>query len=95
MSFVALSAGSGDRGEAQTCGLTSSGAALCWGFNEHGQLGNGTTTNSATPVPVAGGHTYTAISVGRDLRFENGKPHIIAAPRSRRAQSCASGAGAS
>ena len=77
MSFVALSAGSGDRGEAQTCGLTSNGTALCWGFNEYGQLGNGTTTNSATPVPVAGGHTYTAISVGRDHVCGLTRDHVL------------------
>ena len=57
--------------------LTSNGTALCWGFNEYGQLGNGTTTNSATPVPVAGGHTYTAISVGRDHVCGLTRDHVL------------------
>lgn len=37
-----------------SCALTSAGAAYCWGFNQYGELGNGTFTNSATPVQVSG-----------------------------------------
>jgi Regulator of chromosome condensation (RCC1) repeat len=32
--------------------LTSSGTVLAWGYNGNGELGNGTTTNSAVPVKV-------------------------------------------
>src|SRR5207245_8362877 len=46
------------------CGLTTNGAAYCWGGNSDGQLGNATTTGSATPVPVAGGLTLTSLSAG-------------------------------
>ncbi len=46
------------------CGVTTSGAAYCWGDNDFGTVGNGTTDSSAVPVPVSGGLTFTAVSVG-------------------------------
>ncbi len=48
--------------------LTSTGQVLDWGYNGEGELGNGTTTNSSTPVPVSlpSGTTVTAIAGGQD-----------------------------
>lgn len=51
-------------GSRHTCGVTPSGVAYCWGDNSSGQLGNGTTTNSATPVPVSGALSFASVSAG-------------------------------
>jgi alpha-tubulin suppressor-like RCC1 family protein len=46
-----------------TCGITTENAAMCWGWNESGQLGDGTTTYRTAPQLVAGGHSFARIAV--------------------------------
>ena len=41
-------------GSAHTCAWLRDGAARCWGANTGGQIGNGTTVDARSPVPVAG-----------------------------------------
>src|SRR3989441_1096189 len=46
------------------CALFGDGTAQCWGRNLEGQLGDGTTTSSSTPVRVGGITGAVAVSAG-------------------------------
>ena len=47
-----------------SCGLATSGAAYCWGKNDKGQLGDGTTTDRRKPVQAKGSEAFAALSAG-------------------------------
>ncbi|AKV01363.1 BNR repeat domain protein [Labilithrix luteola] len=54
-------------GSGHTCGLTSQGTVRCWGSNDHGQIGTGTSSPTKVPTPtnvvdLGGGATHVALS---------------------------------
>jgi hypothetical protein len=51
-------------GNEHTCALLANGTVECWGLNNFGQLGDGTTANRSAPAAVAGLTGVTAITAG-------------------------------
>lgn len=54
-------------GTTHTCGVTTDNRLFCWGSNNEGQLGDGTTIRRLAPVPVAGSRSYRQVSAGYDF----------------------------
>ena len=51
-------------GTFHTCGVTTDHRVYCWGSNDGGALGDGTTTQRPTPVAVAGGRQFRQVDAG-------------------------------
>ena len=52
-----------DVGSASACGVAVGGIGYCWGYNEDGRLGDGSTVDRATPVPISGGLTFATLAI--------------------------------
>jgi alpha-tubulin suppressor-like RCC1 family protein len=66
--FAAAGADAIDAGNGHACLLpTQSEAPRCWGLGSNGQLGNGGTASSSSPVNVSGLTTATTIDAGGSL----------------------------
>ena len=50
--------------ERATCAVVADGTVYCWGSNESGQLGDGTTTTRTSPAPVVGVSGAIGVAVG-------------------------------
>src|SRR5215207_52891 len=64
---VPLSFAQVSTGTFHSCGVTTDGRAYCWGGNDKGQLGDGTTfinISRTTPSAVVGGLRFRHVSVG-------------------------------
>lgn len=59
LTFASISAGAG-----YTCGVTTAGAAYCWGNDGNGQLGNGAAGSTNAPAVVAGSTTWHDVAAG-------------------------------
>ena len=53
-------------GTYHTCGITTGGAAYCWGQNFFAELGTGDSTGSITPVAVSGSVQFASIGEGQN-----------------------------
>lgn len=53
-------------GYSYTCGVTTAGAAYCWGSNTYAELGTGATVDTSAPQAVSGGLVFASVSAKAD-----------------------------
>src|SRR5690606_34698155 len=51
-------------GQQFACGISTTGQGYCWGNGAGGELGNGATGETSSPVAIVDGHVFQSISIG-------------------------------
>jgi len=64
---ISISAGLG-----HTCAILDNSSGMCWGWNEFGQLGDGTTNNSTAPIFVSMPHGAGLAEISAGMRHTCG-----------------------
>jgi alpha-tubulin suppressor-like RCC1 family protein len=64
--FVAVATGTAANfgGRNHTCALADTGSVYCWGLNDRGQLGDGTTVDRLVPTRVLSNERFVAVGAG-------------------------------
>lgn len=62
--FDQIATGSDTNFAGFSCAIATTGALYCWGYNNYGQIGDGTTTYKSTPQNIDVGTNYSQVSVG-------------------------------
>ena len=52
-----------------TLAISNDGSLWAWGYNNYGQLGNGTTINSNLPVRIGIDNNWQSVAAGSDCGF--------------------------
>ncbi len=65
-------------GRGFSCAALATGQAVCWGEGVYGNLGNGASASSPTPVGVVGLTGAVRVAAGMGLNFSNSEHHACA-----------------
>lgn len=59
-----ITTGGTNTGEAFSCGIKSDKSLWCWGSNDYGNLGDGSSTDRSTPTAISGGGSWKDVALG-------------------------------
>ena len=62
--YLGIDVGGASDGPATVCAVANDHQGYCWGWNGSGQVGDGTSEDRSTPVPIGAGLEFSTITVG-------------------------------